>query len=49
MLIGWHDGKIVKSTGWANFCWGASVRKATKKEIEKFMNELMNQELIKRY
>lgn len=49
MLIGWHDGKIVKSTGWANYCWGASVRKATEEEIEHFMNKLMNQENIKNY
>lgn len=49
MLLGWHDGKIVKSTGWRNFCWGAFVRKATEEEIESFMKALMQQEIIKYY
>lgn len=26
-LIGWNDGKIKKSTGWGNLCWGGNVRK----------------------
>lgn len=49
MLLGWHEGKIVKSTGWRNFCWGASARKASEEEIESFMQALMQQEIIKRY
>lgn len=49
ILIGWHDGKIVKSNGWRNFCWGASVRKATESEIEQFMVALMRQETIENY
>lgn len=49
MLIGWHDGQIVKSTGFANFCWGANVRYATKDEIHKFMIKLMSQDTIKNY
>lgn len=48
-LIGWNDGKIKKSTGWGNWCWGGSVRKATDKEIEQFMQSLMNQDAIKYY
>lgn len=48
-LIGWNDGKIKKSTGWNNWCWGGSVRKATDEEIEQFMNQLMNQDVIKYY
>ena len=48
-LIGWNDGKIKKSTGWNNWCWGDSVRKATDEEIEQFMNQLMNQDFIKYY
>lgn len=48
-LIGWNDGKIKKSTGWNNWCWGDSVRKATDEEIEQFMNQLMNQDVIKYY
>lgn len=49
ILIGWHDGKIVKSNGWKNFCWGASVRRATQLEIEDFMESLMRQENINNY
>ena len=48
-LIGWNDGKIKKSTGWANWCWGGKVRKATKEEIENFMSQLMLQDIIKYY
>ena len=48
-LIGWNDGKIKKSTGWNNWCWGDSVRKATDEEIEQFMKQLMNQDVIKYY
>lgn len=48
-LIGWNDGKIKKSTGWNNWCWGDLVRKATDEEIEQFMNQLMNQDVIKYY
>lgn len=48
-LIGWNDGKIKKSTGWNNWGWGDSVRKATDEEIEQFMNQLMNQDVIKYY
>lgn len=47
ILIGWCDGKIVKSNEWDIFCWGASVRKATQLEIEQFMEYLMKQETIK--
>lgn len=48
-LIGWSDGEIKKSTGWGNFCWGGSVRKATEEEIEQFMRALMNQDYIRYY
>lgn len=48
-LIGWNDGEIKKSTGWGNFCWGGSVRKATEEEIEPFMRALMSQDVIKEY
>lgn len=48
-LVGWHDGKIKKSSGWRNWCWGGNVRKATDKEIEQFMTQLMNQDIIKEY
>lgn len=43
MLAGWEDGKIVKSTGWNNFMWGADVRPATEEEIEEFMKKFMYQ------
>ena len=49
ILIGWHDGKIKKSTGWKNFCWGADVRLATHDEIEQFMISLMNQDRLNAY
>lgn len=49
MLVGWHDGKIVKSTGWKNFCWGGLVRRATQEEIEEFMKALMKQNTITNY
>lgn len=49
MLVGWHDGKIVKSTGWKNFCWGGLVRRATQEEIEEFMKALMEQNTITNY
>ena len=43
MLIGWEDGKLVKSTEWNNFMWGGKVRPATDEEIEEFMKSLMYQ------
>lgn len=49
ILVGWHDGEIKKSTGWKNFCWGGAVRMVTDKEIEQFMTQLMNQDIIKEY
>lgn len=48
-LIGWNDGVIKKSTGWRNWCWGGTVRKATEEEIEQFMRALMSQDVIKEY
>lgn len=48
-LLGWSDGKIKKSTGWGNWCWGGSVRKATQEEIELFMTQLMAQDTIGYY
>ena len=48
-LIGWHDGKICKSNGFKNFMWGDKVRKSTTKEIEEFMQQLHNQEIVKNY
>lgn len=49
MLLGWHEGQIVKSTGWRNFCWGGLVRRASQEEIEEFMKALMAQNVIKNY
>lgn len=49
ILVGWNDGKIKKSTGYGNFCWGAKVRKATPEEIKHFMFKLMEQENIRNY
>lgn len=43
-LIGFEDGKLVKSTGWNNFMWGGDVRLATYDEIEDFMEQLMLRE-----
>lgn len=48
-LIGWNNGIIKKSTGFGNFMWGGQVRRATEKEIEEFMDKLMNQETICSY
>lgn len=48
-LVGWNDGKIKKSTGHGNFCWGGEVRKASDEEIKEFMSALMNQETVKNY
>lgn len=48
-LVGWNDGKIKKSTGHGNFCWGGEVRKASDEEIEEFMSALMSQETVKNY
>lgn len=47
VLIGWFDGKLIKSTGWKNVCWGGGVRRATQLEIEFFMEKLMEQDNIK--
>lgn len=48
-LVGWNDGKIKKSTGHGNFCWGGDVRKASDEEIKEFMSALMSQETVKNY
>ena len=48
-LIGWHNGKICKSSGFEDFMWGGEVRLATEEEIEKFMQQLHNQERIVNY
>lgn len=42
-LIGWENGKLVKSTGWNNFVKDCSVRPASDEEIEEFMSQLMLQ------
>lgn len=49
ILIGWNEGEIKKSNGWANFCWGGDVRKATEEEKDEFMRALMNQGFIRNY
>lgn len=49
MMLGWHDGKICKSTGINNFMWGGDVRYATTDEIEQFIESFTNQENIKNY
>ena len=48
-LVGWNDGKIKKSTGHGNFCWGGEARKASEEEIKEFMSALMSQETVKNY
>ena len=48
-LIGFHDHKICKSSGWRNFMWGGDVRKATPDEVTTFMNKIFNSEPIKNY
>ena len=39
-LIGFEDGKLVKSTGYGNFCWGGDVRYATPEEITQFIRKV---------
>ena len=41
-LIGFVDGKLYKSTGYGNFCYGADVRLATENEIFAFINAVHN-------
>ena len=49
ILLGCEDGKVKKSTGFANFMWGGDVRLATDKEKELFMFKIMYQDKIKDY
>lgn len=46
ILIGWEDGKIIKSPEWDNFMWGGRVRPATDDEIEIFMEQVMSKDQI---
>lgn len=48
-LIGFHDHKIYKSSGWRNFMWGGEVRKATPDEVKMFMVKVFCSESIKNY
>lgn len=48
-LIGFHDHKICKSSGWNNFMWGGDVRKATPDEVKAFMVKVFHSEPIKNY
>ena len=48
-LLGFHNHKICKSTGWRNFMWGGEVRKATEEEINDFIMKVFNSENIKNY
>ena len=41
-LLGFVDGKLYKSTGYRNFCYGADVRLATPSEIFAFINAIHN-------
>lgn len=49
ILVGWNDGVLKKSTGYGNFCWGDSVRKATPEEIVQFIRQLHQQDVIRFY
>ncbi len=43
VLIGFDsDGKLRKSSGYANYQYGNDVRLATEEEIKSFMNEVFN-------
>ena len=43
VLIGFDsDGKLRKSTGYANYQYGNDVRLATEEEIKSFINEIFN-------
>ena len=43
VLIGFDsDGKLCKSTGYANYQYGNDVRLATDEEIKAFVNEVFN-------
>lgn len=48
-LIGFHDHKVCKSSGWNNYMWGGDVRKATPEEINDFMVKVFHSEPIKNY
>lgn len=37
VLIGYSGGKLCKSTGYGNFCYGGPVRLATEDEIKEFV------------
>lgn len=49
MMLGWHEGRIVKSTGYRNFMWGGDARLATDEEKDEFIRKCNNQDLIKPY
>lgn len=51
ILIGFDsDGKLRKSTGYANYQYGNDVRLATPEEIKSFINEVFNyQDPIREY
>ena len=51
VLIGFDsDGKLRKSTGYANYQYGNDVRLATEEEIKSFINEIFNyQDPIREY
>jgi hypothetical protein len=51
VLIGFtSDDKLLKSTGFGNYCYGGEVRMATIQEIEKFINRVHNySDSIKNY
>lgn len=51
VLIGFDsDGKLRKSTGYANYQYGNDVRLATDEEIKSFINEVFNyQDPIREY
>ena len=48
-VIGFHEHKICKSSGWNNYMWGGDVRKATPEEIKDFITKVFNSQTIQNY
>ena len=42
VMLGFSGGKLLKSTGYGNYCYGGPVRKATEDEIKEFILSVHN-------
>ena len=46
VALGWSGGKLLKSSGPNNYCYGAEVRLANEEEIEEFIKSMYRQDVI---